>query len=153
MGDHSEIVAGRPAEQKQLIHASQTAVYKTLSASKSPVSLCNVTGREKKRRVGLCIWSKFEFILFRSMWETCFCLHFQSRYGNLNSLQSFWYTLYLFVCVCYRRYLATALFTEPSLSIWFIRHNTVCSFNEYGPMVLISHHLSTNSQRRAAFNL
>jgi hypothetical protein len=32
MADHSEIVAGRPAEEKQLIHASQTAADKMLSA-------------------------------------------------------------------------------------------------------------------------
>jgi hypothetical protein len=30
MGDHSEIVSGKPAEQKQMIHASQPAAYKTL---------------------------------------------------------------------------------------------------------------------------
>jgi hypothetical protein len=49
MGDYSEIVAGRPAEQKQLIHASQTAAHKTLSAPESRFSLCNVMDRERER--------------------------------------------------------------------------------------------------------
>jgi hypothetical protein len=35
-GDHTEIVAGRPAEQKQLIHALQTATHKVLTAPESP---------------------------------------------------------------------------------------------------------------------
>jgi hypothetical protein len=48
MGYHSKIVAGRPPEQKQLIHASQTAALKTLSAPESPFSLCNVTDRERE---------------------------------------------------------------------------------------------------------
>jgi hypothetical protein len=29
------------------------------------------------------------------MWETCFCVHFQSHYGRLKPLQSFWYMLYI----------------------------------------------------------
>jgi hypothetical protein len=49
MGDHSEIVAGRPAEEKQPIHALQTAAHKILSATESPFSLCNVTERERER--------------------------------------------------------------------------------------------------------
>jgi hypothetical protein len=53
MGDHSEIVARRPADQKQLIHASQTAAHKTLSAPESPFSLHNVTDREGGGEVGL----------------------------------------------------------------------------------------------------
>jgi len=36
------IVAGMSAEQKQLIHASQNAVYKTLFAPESPLSFCSV---------------------------------------------------------------------------------------------------------------
>jgi hypothetical protein len=47
-GDHSEIVAGRPAEQKQLIHASQTAAHKTLSAPEPPF-LFVMSWTEKKR--------------------------------------------------------------------------------------------------------
>jgi hypothetical protein len=43
MGDHSEIVAGRLAEQKELIHTSQTAANKTLSTPESPFPLRNVT--------------------------------------------------------------------------------------------------------------
>jgi hypothetical protein len=32
MGDHSEIVVGKPAVQKQPIHAAKPAAHKTLSA-------------------------------------------------------------------------------------------------------------------------
>jgi hypothetical protein len=47
MPNHSEIVAGRPVEQKQLIHASQTAAHKTLSAPESPFSFYSFTDRER----------------------------------------------------------------------------------------------------------
>jgi hypothetical protein len=70
MGDHSEIAAGRAAEEKQLIHASQTAAHKKLSAPEPPFSLCKVTERERERereRVGLRMQSKLEYLLFRSM--------------------------------------------------------------------------------------
>jgi hypothetical protein len=53
----------------------------------------NVTVRERGK-VGLRMRSKLEYLLFRSMWETYFCVHFQSRYGRLKPLQSFWYTAY-----------------------------------------------------------
>jgi hypothetical protein len=39
--------------------------------------------------------TKLEYLLFRSMWETYLCVHFQSRYGRLKLFQSFWYTLYV----------------------------------------------------------
>jgi hypothetical protein len=78
MGDHSEIVAGRPAEEKQLVHASQTAAHKTLSAPESPFSLCKVTSERRVGEVGLRMRSKLECLLFCSMWETDFCVHFQS---------------------------------------------------------------------------
>jgi hypothetical protein len=48
MGNHSEFVAGRLAEQKQLIHTSQTAAQKTLSAPESPFSF--VTSRTNRER-------------------------------------------------------------------------------------------------------
>jgi hypothetical protein len=97
MGDQSEIVAGRPAKQKQLIHASQIAAHKTSSAPESPFSLCNVTDREGGVGVGLRMQSELEYLLYRSMWETYFSVHFQSRYGHLKPLQSFWYTLYVYI--------------------------------------------------------
>jgi hypothetical protein len=53
MGDHSEIDSGKPAEQKQSIHASQTAAHKTLPAPKSPFSLCNVMDREREGGSGI----------------------------------------------------------------------------------------------------
>jgi hypothetical protein len=64
MWDHSETAAGRPAEEKQLIQASQTAAHKTLSAPESPFSLCNVTDQEWG---GLRKRSELEYLLFRSM--------------------------------------------------------------------------------------
>ena len=48
LGDHCWIVAGMPAEQKQLIHASQIAAHETPSAPESPLSLCYVTDRERR---------------------------------------------------------------------------------------------------------
>jgi hypothetical protein len=48
MGDHGSIVAGMPAEQKQLISSSQIATHKTPSAPDSPLSLCYVTERERR---------------------------------------------------------------------------------------------------------
>jgi hypothetical protein len=94
MGD----VAGRPAEHKQLIHASQTAAHKMLSPPELQFFLCNITDREGGG-VGLQMRSKLEYLLFRSMWETYtyFCVHFQSHYSRLKLLQSFWYMLYLFL--------------------------------------------------------
>ena len=47
-GDHCWIVAGMPAEQKQLIRASQIAAHKTPSAPESPLSLCYGTDRERR---------------------------------------------------------------------------------------------------------
>jgi hypothetical protein len=99
MGDHSEIVTGRPAEQKQLIRALQTTAHKTLSAPESPFFLCNVTDQERGG-VGLHMQSKFEYLLFHSIWETYFCVHFQSHYGPLKLLQSFWYMLYSLFTYC-----------------------------------------------------
>ena len=45
---HCWIVAGMPAEQKQLIHGSQIAVHKTPFAPESPLSFCSVTHRERR---------------------------------------------------------------------------------------------------------
>jgi hypothetical protein len=53
-----------PTAQKQLIHASQIAAHKMLSAPELPLSLCYIRG------VGLRMRTKLELLLFRSMWET-----------------------------------------------------------------------------------
>ena len=45
---HCWIVVGIPSKQKQLIHASQIAVHKTLSAPESPLSLCYFRDRERR---------------------------------------------------------------------------------------------------------
>jgi hypothetical protein len=47
----------------------------------------------EKRGVGLRMPTKLEHPLFRSMWETYFCVRFVRRNGRLQPLQSFWYTL------------------------------------------------------------
>jgi len=52
MGDHCWIVARMPAEQKQLIHASQIAVHKTLFALDSPLSFCSITDQERRGEWG-----------------------------------------------------------------------------------------------------
>jgi hypothetical protein len=48
-----------------------------------------VTPRIERRGEGLRMRSKLEYLLFRSMWETCFCMHFQSSYGRLNRSSHF----------------------------------------------------------------
>jgi len=48
----------------------------------------------EKMGVGLRMRTKLEHLLFRSMWETYFCVPFDSRNGRLKPLQSFWYNLY-----------------------------------------------------------
>ena len=49
----------------------------------------------EKRGVGWPKRTKLEHLLFHSMWETYFCMHFDSRNDRLKSLRSFWYTLYI----------------------------------------------------------
>jgi len=44
----------------------------------------------EKRGVGLRMRTKLGHLLFRSMWETYFCVRFESRNGWLKLLQSFW---------------------------------------------------------------
>ena len=48
----------------------------------------------EKRGVRLRMSRKLEHLQLRSMWETYFCMRFQSRDGRLKPLQTFWYTLY-----------------------------------------------------------
>ena len=57
------------------------------------IALLRYRPREK-RGVGLRMRTKLEHLLFRSMWETYFCVRFESRNCRLKLLQSFWYTLY-----------------------------------------------------------
>jgi len=92
MGDHCWIVAVMPAEQKQLIRASQIAAHKTPSAPESPLSLCYVTERERR---GEWDCACAQYLLYLSMWETYFWVRFDNRNGRLKQLQSFWYNLYI----------------------------------------------------------
>jgi hypothetical protein len=78
-----------PPEQIQLIRASQTATHKTPSAPESSLSFCYVTDQERKGERGLRMGIKLEHPLFRSMWETYFCVRFESRNSRLKLLQSF----------------------------------------------------------------
>jgi hypothetical protein len=78
-----------PAEQKQLIRASQIAAHKTPSALELPLSFCYVTERERRGEWDCLCAQNLEHLLFRSMWETYSCVHFHSRNGRLKSLQSF----------------------------------------------------------------
>jgi hypothetical protein len=48
----------------------------------------------EKRGVGLCVRTKLEHLLFCSVWETYFCVRFESHNGRLKLLHSFWYTMY-----------------------------------------------------------
>ena len=88
-----------PAEQKQLIRASQIAAHKTPSAPESPLSLCYVTDREREERSGIAhaqkTWTpavsfNVGYLILRA---------FGSRNDRLKPLQSFLYTLYFEVLV------------------------------------------------------
>ena len=54
----------------------------------------------EKRGVGLRMRmrTKRKHLLFRSMWETYFCVRFDIRNGRLKPFQSFWYTPYNNCC-------------------------------------------------------
>jgi len=69
-----------PAEQKQLIHTSEIAAHKTLSAPESPLSQ---TERERDRERAR------ERLREKKKRETYFCVRFESRKGRLKALQSF----------------------------------------------------------------
>jgi hypothetical protein len=102
MRDHSEIVAGRPAEQKQLIHVSQTAAHKTLSALESPFAIFEVTDREGKGEVELLMRSKLEYPLLSVHVGNMYLHAFpKSFYGPLKTLQSFSCTLYHILSVLF----------------------------------------------------
>jgi hypothetical protein len=90
-------VAEMPAEQKQLIHASQIAVHKTLFAPESPLSFCSVTDRERRGEwdCACACAQNLNTCCFIPYGETYFCVRFESRNGRLKPLQSFWYTLYV----------------------------------------------------------
>jgi hypothetical protein len=64
MGNRSEIVARRPAEEKQLIRALQTAANKMPSAPESPFSFHNVTDQEREGGVGFACDQNFNTCYF-----------------------------------------------------------------------------------------
>ena len=78
-----------PAEQKQLIRASQIAAHKNAFCSGvAIIALLRHRPREKKG-VGLRMRTNLEHLLFRSMWETYFCVRFERSNGRLKLLQLF----------------------------------------------------------------
>jgi hypothetical protein len=104
-----------------VIHTSQTAAHKTLSAPESPFPFCNVTHRERGRE-----WPCTCDQNSRSIWETYLCVHFQSRYGRLKPLQSFWYSLLWFSSALrgkYRDATSTTPRPFPSKSFQYIIHH------------------------------
>jgi hypothetical protein len=78
-----------PAEQKQPIPASQIAAHKNAFCSGVAIIAVLRHRPREKRGVGLRMRTKLERLLFRSMWETYFCVRFQSHNGRLKPLQSF----------------------------------------------------------------
>jgi hypothetical protein len=73
-GNHSEFVAGRPADQKQLLHASQIAALQTLFATESPFPFCNFMDRERGGNGNVHAIKPWT-MLFRSIWKhTCACV-------------------------------------------------------------------------------
>ena len=87
MGDHCWIVAGMPAEQKQLIRASQIAAHKTPSAPESPLSLCYFTDRERRGEWDCACAQNLNTCYFVPCGETYFCVRFGSRNGRLKPFQ------------------------------------------------------------------
>jgi hypothetical protein len=75
------------------------------------LSLCYVTGRDRRGE---------EHLLFRSMWETYFCVSFQNRNGRMKHFQSFWYTLYKHYVVKYTRFQASLTVQMRSVLFWNI---------------------------------
>ena len=78
----------------------------------------------EKRGEGLRMRTKREHLLFLCIWETYFCVRFESLNGGLKQPQSFWYTLlYLWNSTnfCFNRIHRKILFGY-TLYCW--RHNT-----------------------------
>ena len=66
---HCWIVVGMPAEQKQLIHASQIAAHKTLSApGVAIIALLRQRPRERSGEWDCACAQNLKHLLFRSMW-------------------------------------------------------------------------------------
>jgi hypothetical protein len=78
-----------PAEQKQLIHASQIAAQKNAFCSVVAIIVVLRHRPREKREVGMRIRTTLEHLLFSFMWEAYLCVRFQNRNGRLKPLQSF----------------------------------------------------------------
>jgi hypothetical protein len=62
------------------------STYNAFCSGVAIIALLRQRLREK-RGVGLRMRTKLEHVLFRSMWETNFCVRFESRNGRLKLLQ------------------------------------------------------------------
>jgi hypothetical protein len=49
----------------------------------------------EKKGVGMPMRTNLGYLLFRSWWQTYFCVRFQSRNGWMKPPQAFWYTLHI----------------------------------------------------------
>ena len=78
-----------PAEQKQLIRASQIAAHKTPSAPEWPLFLCYVTDRDRRGECDCACAQNLNTCSFVPCGETYFSVRFESGNGRLKLLQSF----------------------------------------------------------------
>ena len=89
MGDHCLIVAEMPAVTETTDSCfTNCSTQNAFCSGVAIVALLRHRPREK-RGVGLRMRTKLEHLQFRSMWETYFCVRFDSRNGRLKLLQSF----------------------------------------------------------------
>ena len=122
---HCWIVAGMPTEQKQLIHASQIAVHKTLFAPGSPLSFCSITDRESRAEWDCACAQNLNTCSFIPYGKLMSCVCFESRNGRLKQLQSFWYTLYMETAFSERMFNSCSLFIA---FIWDMRKLIISMF-------------------------
>jgi hypothetical protein len=98
--NHSEIVTGRTAEQKQLIHAWQIAVNKTHSALESPfIFVKSLTEREREGGSSVAHEIKTSIPAVSFHLGNILLCAFPKPFWPHETLQSFWYTLYYVIFV------------------------------------------------------
>ena len=129
-GGHCSIVAGMPRWTETTDSCfTNCSTQNAFCSGVAIIALLRHRPREK-RGVGLRMRTELEHLLFRSMWETYFCVRFESRNDRLKLLQSFWYTLYYRYTPCRCRYSLPIIFTMPNLKGWFLySEDTAGSFS------------------------
>jgi hypothetical protein len=78
-----------PAEQKQLIHASQIAAHKTLSAPESPLWLCYITDRERRGEWDCACAQNVNTWCFVTFGKLTFACAFKAVMADLNRFNHF----------------------------------------------------------------